>query len=296
MIGILALDGFIHLIPNLADALLVKEVTHIDTTAVGGSSISTQQVEHGGYVDPLPQPTKSKDTEHKKRFEFEGWYQNDSLTGDKFTTTTPVNSDITLYANYTETNYNVVTFNTNGGSSIGNKDVDEGQAVAKPNDPYKDEKFFAGWYESPSFEGSTFDFSTIINSNKTLYAKWVDIPIEDAGQFVKVTRNEDVIDGGKYLFVYGDGNKAFNGGLGTLDAVSNTINVVFDGDSIIRDSNTKSAYFVIDKTNGFIKSASSYYIGMTAYENHLRTARSPSENYLNGISFDGEGNVLVQDR
>ena len=259
----------------------------------GGSNISSQQIEHGGFIDPLPHPTKSKDTSNKIRYEFEGWYANEGLTGNKFTTTTPVNGDVELFAKYTEIHYNVVTLNTNGGNSMGTKDVDVGNALPQPNDPYKDNYFFDGWYESPSFAGSKFDFSTVIVADVTLNAKWIDIPIAEAGKFVKITRLEDLVDGAKCLFVYETGSKAFDGNLTDLDSTPNTIDVVFDGDNIEKDENTNSAYFVIDKSNGYIKSASSYYVGRTSYSNGLDKARSTSSNYLNSIDFDGEGNVLV---
>lgn len=262
--------------------------------SMGGSTIDTQHVVDGGFVNPLLEPTKAKDTANKIRFVFEGWYLNSNFTGDKFTSTTPVESDITLYANYTEIHYNVVSFNTNGGNNIYSQDVDAGEKVARPNEPLKDDYFFLGWYTTEACtDGTEFNFdSTIIENNITLYAKWELATIQETGLFVKVTRVEDLVNGGKYLFVYD--SKAFDGSLANLDSTPNTVDVVFENGRIRKDDNTASAYFVIDTVNGYIKASSSKYIGRTEYSNGLNTAANPSSfsNYQNNISFS-EGNVVV---
>jgi len=110
------------------------------------------------------------------------------------------------------------------------------------------------------------------------------------GTYVKVTSTDDLTDG-QYLIVYEDGNVAFNGGLGTLDAVNNVIDVTINNDEITATSATQAAEFTIDKTAGTIKSASGYYIGATSYTNELKT--SAENPYTNSISIDNGNAVIV---
>lgn len=97
---------------------------------------------------------------------------------------------------------------------------------------------------------------------------------------------------GTYLIVYEDASVAFNGGLETLDAVSNTIAVDITNDNkIAKTSTTEAATFYIDPTAGTIKSASGRYIGRTANSNGLNA--SETEAYTNTISIDGDGNAVI---
>ena len=65
-------------------------------------------------------------------------------------------------------------------------------------------------------------------------------------KFVKVT-SAPTDWSGTYLIVYEAGNVAFNGGLSTLDAVSNTISVTISNDEIEADATTLAATFTITK-------------------------------------------------
>ena len=97
-------------------------------------------------------------------------------------------------------------------------------------------------------------------------------PVSGNGSYVKVT-STDGITSGQYLIVYeGDASHdaaAFNGGLETLDAANNTIEITINNDEIAATTATKAAEFTIDVTAGTIKSASGFYIGKTAYSNGL---------------------------
>ena len=97
---------------------------------------------------------------------------------------------------------------------------------------------------------------------------------------------------GTYLIVYEAGNVAFNGGLTTLDASSNTIAVEITSDNKIGVTPaTEAATFYIDPTAGTIKSSSGRYIGRTANSNGLNA--SETEAYTNTISIDGDGNAVI---
>ena len=108
--------------------------------------------------------------------------------------------------------------------------------------------------------------------------------------FEKVTANRDDWSG-TYLIVYEAGNVAFNGGLATLDAVSNTVAVtITDGKISVTDA-LRAATFTIDAAGNTILSASGNYIGVSSYANGLKQSTS-SSTYTNTISISN-GNVLI---
>ncbi|MBO6057680.1 MAG: chitobiase/beta-hexosaminidase C-terminal domain-containing protein [Bacteroidales bacterium] len=114
-----------------------------------------------------------------------------------------------------------------------------------------------------------------------------------SGLFSKVESTPANSDwSGIYLFVYEDGNAAFNGNLTTLDAASNTISVTITSKQIAYNSTTASAIFTIaSKTGGFsIMSNSGKYIGQTSNANGL--ASSDEDDYTNSISLSGS-NISV---
>ena len=102
---------------------------------------------------------------------------------------------------------------------------------------------------------------------------------------------------GSYLIVYEEESVAFNGGLETLDAVSNTISVTIDNGKIEFTNETYAAAFRImsGSTSGkyYIKSASGKYIGRTTNSNGLNASTSAGADYDNTISISG-GNVTIK--
>jgi uncharacterized repeat protein (TIGR02543 family) len=83
---------------------------------------------------------------------------------------TPLVVVMTVAPNYT------VAFNSNGGSAVSSQTVVAGNLAARPADPTKSGYSFAGWYVDPGLAAPAFDFTTPINSNLTLNAKWTLIP------------------------------------------------------------------------------------------------------------------------
>ena len=111
------------------------------------------------------------------------------------------------------------------------------------------------------------------------------------GGYEKVTSSEEITDG-DYLIVCENNNVAFDGGLTTLDAIGNKIDVTISGNIIESNAQTDAAVFTITaKTGGYsIKSASGYYIGNTSDANALKT--STTDTYVNTISIVG-GNADI---
>ncbi|GBG95927.1 InlB B-repeat-containing protein [Lactococcus termiticola] len=64
-----------------------------------------------------------------------------------------------------------VSFNSNGGSSVSAKNVLPGAKISKPVNPSRAGYRFVGWY-SDSGLTKAYDFSSPVNADKTLYAKW----------------------------------------------------------------------------------------------------------------------------
>ncbi len=156
-------------------------------------------------------------------YTFGGWYTDSALT-KKFTSTTAVESDLTLYAKWTKNaaaEKVTVTFNTNGGSNVDPVEVDKGSTVAEPTAPTLDGYDFDGWYTDEALTNA-FDFATPITTTTTLYAKWVaageagiDIPegYEEITAALDLATVVDALGTGKKF----DG-AAFTSGMFTIDA------------------------------------------------------------------------------
>ena len=64
-----------------------------------------------------------------------------------------------------------VNFNANGGSDVISQNVKKGDIVTKPATPKKEGYTFKGWYSDSALKNA-YNFSTAVNSDLTLYAKW----------------------------------------------------------------------------------------------------------------------------
>lgn len=113
-------------------------------------------------------------------------------------------------------------------------------------------------------------------------------------------KEDEILTSGEYLIVYEDGNVAFNGGLTTLDAANNTIDVEIDNEEIESNPTTDAAAFTLTVTatknqsnqitsiTGTIKSASGYYIGKTNNDNGMNTSTSTAYSHEFDINTGDE--------
>ncbi len=158
----------------------------------GGSTVSNITVEENGYATKPSNPTKNGYT-------FAGWYTTSSLTTEFNFTTTKITSNKTLYAKWTAdvTTY-TVTFNSESGTSVSSKTVNEGSYISAPTAPTRTGCIFAGWYTSYTYTYTTkFDFSTTkITKDTTLYAKW----ILNSSYSITMTSTSKVVDNGVYIY------------------------------------------------------------------------------------------------
>ena len=99
----------------------------VSFNSLGGGSFDIREINEGDAVGELPIPAKPKDEANQKRYTFLGWFAlsntdnpaNPTFEGaTEYTASTPVTSDVTLYAKYQEISYYRVIFNSNGGSEV----------------------------------------------------------------------------------------------------------------------------------------------------------------------------------
>ena len=139
-----------------------------------GSTVPSQTVPSGETATEPNNPTKEENI-------FGGWYLDNELT-QLFDFTTPITGEITLYAKWIENSIitYTVTFNSNGGSTVSNQILEEGQTATKPNNPTRSDYMFKGWY-SDSGLTQKYDFNTVATGNINLYADWVSAPVRGDG-------------------------------------------------------------------------------------------------------------------
>ena len=172
--------------------VVVSSVASHDVSfnSLGGGSFDSIQVNEGNAVGTLPTPSKPKDEENQKRYEFLGWYalsntdnpSNPTFEGaTEYTASSVINSDVTLYAKYQVSDYYKVIFDSRGGSAVATQEVDAGEKASTPAAPTKETDLnysytFSGWYRESSCENA-YDFNDSVNTNITLFAKWNETPL-----------------------------------------------------------------------------------------------------------------------
>jgi len=128
----------------------------------GGSNVPPATgLNAGDLVSKPTDPTKPGLT-------FDAWYKEPAFNNPWNFDADVVNTDITLYARWTAE----ITFDSNGGSSVGPFMVEEGGKLPKPADPILSGLTFGGWYKEADFQNQwDFDNDTVAG-NATLYARW----------------------------------------------------------------------------------------------------------------------------
>ncbi|MBR2712853.1 MAG: InlB B-repeat-containing protein [Bacilli bacterium] len=66
----------------------------------------------------------------------------------------------------------IVSFESNGGTSVADQIIDRGEKAIKPENPTKDDYNFVAWYSDANLT-TLFDFDTPITDTTKLYAKWM---------------------------------------------------------------------------------------------------------------------------
>lgn len=152
--SIFILVGIILLVIGVC--LLFTSSKKYEVVFVNNNNRETVEVKSGDTVQEIKVNDDS----------FDGWYEELSTT--KFDFTTKIEKDYVLVAKYKDEVS--ITFDTDGGSLVKSINVYQGTSVEMPESPVKDGYKFAGW----ELNGEDYDFSTKVDDNVTLKAKWVE--------------------------------------------------------------------------------------------------------------------------
>jgi uncharacterized repeat protein (TIGR02543 family) len=129
----------------------------------GGSAVEAQAVAEGDVASPPTAPTRTGYT-------FDGWHTA-ATGGTAYDFATPVTGATTVHAHWIKNSY-TVTFDSHGGSEVGDQTVAFDDLVAQPEDPTLSEYVFAGWYTT-AVGGTEWDFAADpVAGNTTLHARW----------------------------------------------------------------------------------------------------------------------------
>ena len=134
----------------------------------GGSTVSSQTVEHGGKITKPTNPTRTGYT-------FAGWYRESGCTTPWNFATDTVTSNVTLYAKWATNTY-TVTFDKNGGDTEADpktKAATHGGTVGTlPTEPTRTDYTFASWNTEAGGGGTEFTAVTAVTADITVYAQW----------------------------------------------------------------------------------------------------------------------------
>ncbi len=119
-------------------------------------------------VGTLPAPPA------KSGFAFAGWYTEKNGGGTAFTSSTVVSKDLTVYASWSANPVYTVSFDSNGGSEVGDLFVTLPATSVEllPEPPAKAGYIFGGWFTEKDGGGSEFTADTEVSANITVFAKW----------------------------------------------------------------------------------------------------------------------------
>lgn len=182
---------------------------------------STSVVKKGNTVGVPAEPKNDG-------YSFGGWYTDVNCT-TAYEFSTPVNTDITLYAKWLA-KY-TVSFDTDGGSTVESQTVVTGNKATKPAViPTKKGYNFVAWYTDNTYT-TEFEFeNTIITDNTTIYAKFEDASIFKLGEytFSKINTLEELTTGYYVIGAYNDSDEHYyymtnNLSSGYASAVQNPI-------------------------------------------------------------------------
>ncbi len=124
----------------------------------GGSSVNSQTITEGNKATKPSNPAK-------EGYKFVEW----QLDGKTYDFNIGITKNITLTAKWQPLSKYTVTFNSDGGTSVGSQTITEGNKVTQPASPTKEGYKFNGWL----LNGSAYNFNNPVTSNITLTASWV---------------------------------------------------------------------------------------------------------------------------
>lgn len=202
----------------------------------GGTNINPQDVLDGKKAEKPINPSKTC-------YDFGGWYTDSNLT-NYYDFKTPVTNDIVLYAKWINNgaciNKYTISFNSNGGSYVEDKIVNEGATISRPNNPVRSGYIFKGWY----YNGYEFNFNTKINHDYTLVAKW-EKELVQYNKYCQVNKERFY----STSYVDGNGKTTYNNWTIKFDNLTNAKNVKITNNGYINSLSMYNDLYYKNSTN-----------------------------------------------
>jgi uncharacterized repeat protein (TIGR02543 family) len=202
----------------------------------GGSPVPSQSVPEGDKATRPADPTNDDGSY------FVDWYSDEDLT-ILYDFDAPVDSDITLYAKWTE-NFFTVSFDSDGGiPQPPPQDRGEGGRAEEPNPaPEKTGYKFGGWFREEGLLTAWNFGSDTVTDNITLYAKWLKIftVTFDTDGGSPVPEPQELAEG-ETADEPDDPERIFDVAAGLYEGTPSAFNYTFDGwykDGNLYDFNT----------------------------------------------------------
>ena len=160
---------------------IITPIYNITFSDSDGSVLETQKIKEGQKIERPNDPTKENHV-------FIGWmYENELYDFSK-----EVKSNLVLVAKWEKIDDNVeffiITFDSDGGTTIQNQIIKNGGKVEKPQNPVKNGYTFIEW----ALDNQTYDFNNIVENDLNLKAIWQ--KNENAGNNNNNNNNNNVND------------------------------------------------------------------------------------------------------
>ena len=165
---------------------VTREKMTITYNTNGGSEIAASKVEKGTSFSAPQDPSK-------EGYDFDGWYTDEALT-IAYDFSSKVEEAFTLYAKWLRSGSvrHTVTFDYGYYGAVPEKrtlNVEDGNSVTKVSvDPTRKGYVFSGWQN----DGADFDFSSKVNADLVLKAKWTRSTTDCIGEQVYKFEAEDI--------------------------------------------------------------------------------------------------------
>lgn len=183
----------------------------------------------------------------------------------------------------------VVSFNSNGGSSVQSQNIAYNGKAIKPTNPTKSGYTFKEW----QLNNKTFDFNTPITSNITLVALWVknETQVSLTLKEILIKNGYDVVDNYVYNFTLGDTIVNINNKLGK-DITFDTKTTIISTGTIIKKGNESYTVVIKGDLSGDGKINSSDLLQM---RNYLLEVNSLSGAYKKAGMIDSSNDIKSLD-
>ncbi|MCM3174874.1 InlB B-repeat-containing protein [Paenibacillus sp. MER 99-2] len=136
----------------------------VSFNSVGGTAVSDVPVTYGSTISAPTAPTRTGYT-------FTSWYSDAEQTQLFNFANTPITTNTQLYAGWNINQYSV-SFDSNGGTAVADRQIDYGTLLSEPTAPTLTGYTFGGWYTDAAHT-QRFEFASMpITVDTQLYASW----------------------------------------------------------------------------------------------------------------------------